>query len=120
MSAPGAPEPAPAAVTTGAMGWCPFPNEDAALAAIGTLLREGLVACGNLIPGMTSVFAWQDEIQTAREVGVLFKTRADLLDRAASRLAQLHPYEEPAVLGWHCDTGAPQTLAWLSGLAPKI
>jgi len=101
---------------TPALVWCPFPDEDSALAAVNALLDEGLAACGNLLPGMTSVFVWNGEKDTAREFGLLVKTNAALLDRAVMRLAQLHPYEEPAVLGWHCDTAAPGTVAWLAGI----
>lgn len=100
----------------GALVWCPFPDEDAALAAIDVLLAESLVACGNILPGLVSVFVWNGERGAAREVGVLLKTRAGLLDAAVARTAQLHPYEEPAVLGWRCDAAAPGTLAWLGGL----
>lgn len=102
-----------------ALIWCPFPSEDEALAAIHALLDEGLIACGNLIPGMTSIFVWNGEKDTARETGALLKTNTALLGRAVLRLAELHPYEEPAVLGWHCDTAAPGTLAWLGGLTGK-
>ncbi|MCT2401270.1 divalent-cation tolerance protein CutA [Novosphingobium mangrovi (ex Huang et al. 2023)] len=103
-------------MTTAALVWCPFPDEDTAIAAIHALLDERLIACGNVLPGMTSVFIWNGTRDTTRETGALLKTNADLLDRAVLRLAELHPYEEPAVLGWRCDTGAPGTLAWLANI----
>ncbi|TCM18638.1 periplasmic divalent cation tolerance protein [Novosphingobium sp. PhB165] len=99
-----------------ALIWSPFPDEESALYAIETLLDERLAACGNLLPGVTSVFVWNDEKGTAREFGLLVKTNAALLDAAVARLAELHPYEEPAVLGWRCDAGAPGTIAWLAGI----
>lgn len=99
-----------------ALIWSPFPDRDSALAAIDALLDEGLAACGNLLPGMTSVFVWNGEKDTAQELGLLVKTNAALLDAAVARLAELHPYDEPAVLGWRCDAGAPGTLAWLTGI----
>ena len=101
---------------SGALIWCPFPDEEAALSAIHMLLDEKLIACGNVLPGMTSVFVWSGAKGTAHEVGTLLKTNADLLDRAIARLVELHPYDEPAVLGWRCDAGAPGTLAWLAGI----
>ena len=52
----------------------------------------------------------------ARETGVLFKTDASLLDAAVARVAALHPYENPAVLGWRCDATAPGTAEWLGAL----
>lgn len=98
----------------GALIWCPFPDEETALGAIEALLDERLAACGNVLPGMTSRFLWNGRKDSAREVGVLLKTNGQLLDRAVTRLAELHPYDEPAVLGWRCDSGAPGTLAWLA------
>ncbi|MDF2637807.1 MAG: divalent cation transporter [Novosphingobium lindaniclasticum] len=106
---------------TPALIWCPFPDEESALSAVNTLLDEGLAACGNLLPGMTSVFVWNGEKDTAREFGLLVKTNAALLDAAVGRLAELHPYETPAVLGWRCDAGAPDTVAWLARIgAPQV
>lgn len=106
---------------TPALIWCPFPDEESAVLAVNTLLDEGLVACGNLLPGMTSVFVWNGEKDTAREFGLLVKTNAALLDVAVRRLTELHPYETPAVLGWRCDAGAPETVAWLARISsPQI
>lgn len=102
-----------------ALIWCPFPDESAALTAIHALLDERLIACGNVLPGMISIFAWKGVKDTAHEAGALLKTNAALLDRAVARLTELHPYDEPAVLGWRCDTGAPGTLAWLAGIADE-
>ena len=101
-----------------ALIWSPFPDQDSALAVIHALLDEGLAACGNLMPGMTSVFVWNGEKDTAHELGLMVKTNAALLDAAVAWLTEMHPYEEPAVLGWRCETGAPGTLAWLASIAP--
>lgn len=102
-----------------ALIWCPFPDEGAALSAIGILLDEGLAACGNVLGPMTSVFVWNGVKETAQEVGALLKTNAALLDFAVTRLAEIHPYEEPAVLGWRCDSAAAGTAAWLAEIASK-
>jgi periplasmic divalent cation tolerance protein len=102
--------PAPALV------WCPFPDEASAQAAAEVLLDEGLIACANLLPAMTSIFVWQGQRQRERETGALMKTNAELLAKAIARLAALHPYDTPAILGWRCDEAAPATLAWLGAL----
>lgn len=96
--------------------WCPFADAASAEAAAGQLLDEGLVACANIFPPMRSLYTWQGERGEAGEVGVLFKTDARLLDRATSRLAEIHPYDTPAVLGWRADSAAPPTAAWLAAL----
>ena len=99
-----------------ALIWCPFPDEEAAVTAINSLLDEKLVACANMIPAMRSLFEWGGERSDTRETGVVLKTDAALLDKAIRRLAELHPYDQPAVTGWRCDAATPGTLAWLGGL----
>ena len=38
------------------------------------VVQERLAACGNVIPGVTSVYRWDGEIQEDAEALVLFKT----------------------------------------------
>lgn len=95
-----------------ALIWCPFPDEATARAAISALLDERLIACGNSLAGVESLFAWQGARDESRECGALLKTTAARLDAAMARLAALHPYEAPSILGWTVRT-TPATLAWL-------
>lgn len=99
-----------------ALIWCPFPDEASARHVAKALLGEGLIACANLLPSMVSLYVWQGEQHEERETGVLLKTNTALLDAAIARLAALHPYETPAILGWRCDAGAAATVAWLEAL----
>ena len=99
-----------------ALMWCPFPDAQTAASAGDALLGEGLVACVNIVPGIETRFVWRGQHTITQEVGVLLKTDAALLAAAIARLAELHPYEEPAILGWCCDAAAPATAAWLGAL----
>ena len=96
-----------------ALIWCPFADEASAEAAARQLLDERLIACANILPPMRSLYTWQGERGESSEVGVLFKTDASALDRATARLAEIHPYDTPAVLGWRTDTAARPTAEWL-------
>lgn len=99
-----------------ALVWCPFPDAAAARTAAGILLDEGLIGCANIFPEMESLYAWQGERGGGTETGVLFKTDGRLLEKIVARLIAIHPYDEPAVLGWRCDAAAPATAAWLGDL----
>jgi periplasmic divalent cation tolerance protein len=99
-----------------ALIWCPFADAASAEAAAAQLLDEGLVACANLLPGVRSLYVWHGERGEAEECAVLFKTDAALLDRATARLAEVHPYDEAAVIGWRADAAAPATVTWLGAL----
>ena len=78
------------------------------------MLDEQLVACANILGPLRSLFVWKGERSTTQEVGVLFKTDAAVLDRAVTKLNQLHPYECPAIAGWRYDNAPAETLAWLA------
>lgn len=99
-----------------ALVWSPFASEEEAVKAAAQLLDERLIACANILPGVRSLYLWRGERGEARECGALFKTSAVLLDQAIARLAELHPYEAPAIVGWRADAAAPATLAWLAEL----
>lgn len=99
-----------------ALVWSPFPDDASARRCIDVVLSERLVACANRLAGMHSIFVWQGERAEAEEVGVLFKTDAALIESLVTRLVELHPYVDPAILAWRCDAAAPGTKAWLGAL----
>jgi periplasmic divalent cation tolerance protein len=99
-----------------ALIWSTFATEADAERAANVLLDEGLIACANLIPGVRSLYRWNDERGEGREVAALFKTDGRRLDDAVARLAELHPYDTPAIVGWRVDATTPATAEWL-GLA---
>jgi len=98
---------------TGALAYAPFPDRDNAREIAGILLAEKLIACANILAPVESVFEWKGERASEQEIGVLFKTTGAALDVLIERLGELHPYDTPAILGWHCDAAFPATLDWL-------
>lgn len=102
-----------------ALIYCPFPDEDSALAIGRRLVDEGLVACINVGGAIRSVFFWQGGVEEGREVAAILKTDSSLLDRAVARLEALHPYDSPAIAGWHCDAAGSATQAWLGAMRPQ-
>jgi periplasmic divalent cation tolerance protein len=103
-----------------ALIWCPFPDRESARRIAGQLLADGLIACANILPEIESLFVWEGTAGSASEVGVLCKTTPEQLAAAIERLGALHPYETPAILGWHADAAHPLTMQWLGGLKPIV
>lgn len=99
-----------------ALIWCPFPDPEIASTVANSLIDEGLIACANMIVGVRSIFMWDGERGQGEEIGTLLKTNSAMLNAATARLSELHPYDEPAILGWCCDAAAPGTAAWLAAL----
>ena len=104
---------------TASVIWTTFADEDSAMEAISALLDEHLIACANLVPGIRSLYLWRGERGEAHECGVMFKTDAALLERACARLAELHPYDTPAIAGWRADATAAATAEWLSEISAR-
>jgi len=93
-----------------------WPDAESAEAAAEALLAEGLIACANIIGEARSVFRWKGEVQRETEIVVLFKTNAAKAERTAARIADLHPYDEPAVLNLAVDPSGSSAafLAWVA------
>ena len=67
--------------------------------AIGEMLvREKLAACVNVWPLIHSIYEWEGEIQYDEEAAMSVKTTPERADAAADKIAELHPYEVPAIL----------------------
>jgi len=89
------------------------PNADQAAAMARALVEERLCACVNIVPGVRSVYRYDDKIWDEPEVLCVAKTRPALFERVCARVFELHPYEIPEILAFKVDEGSPAYLAWL-------
>ncbi|HEV2146807.1 MAG TPA: divalent-cation tolerance protein CutA [Longimicrobiaceae bacterium] len=89
------------------------PDAAAAERIVRALVEERLIACGNLVPGVASLFRWRGEINRDEEVLVLMKARTQALDRLFARVAELHPYEVPELLSFPVGRGSPAYCGWV-------
>ena len=81
---------------------------------IGELLvAERLVACVNVLPGMTSIYHWKGNLERAHEVVLLAKTTLARTAAVTERIIALHSYETPCVIALPILDGNPAYLAWL-------
>jgi len=78
-----------------------------------SLLQERLIACANLVPGVTSLYRWEGEVQEEDETLMVMKTRSELVPRLIARIPELHPYELPEVLALRVDDGLPAYRRWV-------
>ncbi len=93
--------------------YCPFPDQGEADRIARQIIGEGLAACANILGPIRSIYRWQGDVAEAQEVAVLFKCSGVGLAVLVARLAELHSYDVPAILGWPVDQ-VPQAFAdWL-------
>jgi periplasmic divalent cation tolerance protein len=79
-----------------------------------TLVQERLVACGNIVPHVRSVYWWKDQICDDAEEIVWMETATDRIDAMMKRLKEIHPYEVPKILTFDPKEGLPDYLAWVN------
>jgi periplasmic divalent cation tolerance protein len=78
-----------------------------------TLVGEHLAACVNQIPGIRSIYMWKGQVQTDAEVQLVIKTTERGFESLKARLAALHPYELPELIGIPVCAGSEKYLAWV-------
>jgi periplasmic divalent cation tolerance protein len=91
-----------------------MPDHDAALSLARTLVTARLAACVNVGASVESMYHWQGQFETAREVPVAIKTRAVLYSRVEAAIVAAHPYELPEVVAVPITYGSDRYLAWIA------
>lgn len=91
-----------------------FPDQDTARRIVRTLVDERLIACGNLVPGVESIYRWKGEAETANETLAVLKTERSRYVSLEKRLRELHPYEIPECLMFRIEDGLPDYLRWVT------
>lgn len=77
------------------------------------LVSSHLVACVNIVPGLTSVYWWEGKVNRDSELLLVIKTRSSLLEQLTQQVKRLHPYDEPEVVALPVTGGSASYLKWL-------
>ncbi len=94
-----------------------LPDHAAASALARTLVTGRLAACVHVGASVESMYHWQGQIETAREVPVTIKTRAALYETVQAAILAAHPYELPEIIAIPVTHGLPRYLDWITAEA---
>lgn len=89
-------------------------SKEEAMAIGKQVVQDRLAACANVLPGMTSCYWWEGEVQTDEETVLVLKSSAELADRLTARVKELHSYDVPCVVFLPIVDGNPDYLKWLA------
>jgi periplasmic divalent cation tolerance protein len=89
------------------------PTADKAAELARTLVEEQLAACGNVVPGLRSIYRWEGKVHDEAEALLILKTRAPLFEALRQRVVELHPYQCPEVLRLDVEEGHAPYLQWI-------
>jgi len=77
------------------------------------LLTERRVACTNIIPGVSSLFWWQEKLDSAQENLLIAKTKASQLDEVVRLVKENHSYQVPEIIAVPIVGGNQDYLEWI-------
>jgi len=94
--------------------YCTCPNKGTAKKLAQLLVTEKLAACVNILPGITSVYTWNGQIESVTEQLLVIKTRAECYASLEALLFKHHPYEVPEIIAVPIIRGLPEYLEWIT------
>jgi len=77
------------------------------------LVDNRLASCVNISPGLQSVYRWQGEIHSDKELLLIIKTSSDKTDMVIKRIVELHPYDLPEAVVLPIESGHAAYLDWI-------
>ncbi len=99
---------------TACMMYITCSDREEALRIGRTLVQERLVACVNVLDGMTSVYWWEGKLEQGQECVLIGKTRQELVENAIARVKSLHSYDCPCAVSWSIEQANPDYLKWIA------
>ena len=78
-----------------------------------SLLEQKLIACANILPGIKSLYRWQETVETADECALWLKTTGANYDEVEQQILLHHPYALPEVIALPIVRGLPGYLNWI-------
>ncbi|NEQ06362.1 MAG: divalent-cation tolerance protein CutA [Moorea sp. SIO4E2] len=77
------------------------------------LLQRREAACVNIIPGISSVYWWEGEVESDSEVLLVIKTTTELISKAEQTVSNYHPYDTPEFVVLSAEHVNEQYAAWV-------
>jgi len=92
-----------------------MPDRASAQSLARSLVESRLAACVSIGAPVESLYHWRGQIETAEEVPVAVKTRADRYAAVEAAIREQHPYELPEILAVPVVHGLGPYLDWIAG-----
>lgn len=77
------------------------------------LLNQRKAACVNIVPKVSSLFWWQDKLNSAYESLLIVKTKAPQLKEIVRLVKELHSYDIPEIIALPIVGGNQDYLDWI-------
>ena len=97
-----------------------FGNKEEATIGVKRLLQEKLIACGNIIDSVSSLFWWNKKIEEQKEVLVLMKSHKNLFKKLSERIKESHSYDVPEIIALPITEVSKSYLDWMKSFLEPV
>ncbi len=94
--------------------FCTTNNKENAELIGHSLVQEKLAACTNIIPKITSIYSWNNQIVKDEELLLVIKTKKELFDDVKNKILSLHSYDVPEIISIDIKEGSKPYLDWIN------
>jgi len=77
------------------------------------LLEKKLIACGNIIKAVESLFWWQGKIDKANESLLILKAKRTHFKKIVNQIKEIHSYSVPEIIALPIVDGNSDYLDWI-------
>ena len=88
-------------------------NAEEAQRIAEVLVKERKAACVNIVPRISSLFWWQEKVESAQESLLIVKSRASVPSQIVDLVKQDHRYDIPEIIALPIIGGNPDYLEWI-------
>lgn len=93
--------------------YCTCPNLEIAERIARQLVSAKLAACVNIVPGVSSIYEWQGQIETAQEHLLMIKSQPARFVAIEAAIKAMHPYQIPEIIAVPVQNGSADYLQWI-------
>ncbi len=90
-----------------------LPDADSARRMARELVEARLAACVQVGAPVESLYHWRGRLETATEIPLSIKARADVWPDLERAIRERHPYELPEIVAVPIIDALPDYLAWI-------
>ncbi|MBK8814476.1 MAG: divalent-cation tolerance protein CutA [Methylococcaceae bacterium] len=94
--------------------FCTCPDLNTAEKIARHLVENKQAACVNVLPGITSIYRWNDQIETTEEHLLVIKSASQYYAAIENTIRSHHPYEIPEIVALPIDRALPEYINWIN------
>lgn len=93
--------------------WVTVDSYEQARQIARVMLSERIAISCNILPGVTSLAMWNDDVTEVQEFLLFIKTSAQALPNVEARIKELHAYDIPEIISIAMDQVSERYMQWM-------